>query len=193
MKHLQMNFTSTHGNDGIPRCSRRGPKWLIEFDAFLGAGDPPADIGQPSDLFFDGEERVFARTFAGWEQWIPVKNQTKGNSISWPQSPESPGGVLAGIFLTHNCDRGVLWATLDAAKKNAKREFEHASVALAIRTSKSRWPMSGACHFPGFRDCVSLTVLTGCAPRLQRKQKRWTLLKTARWTHLLTPSRCWTY
>ncbi|KAF7967906.1 hypothetical protein HWV62_32547 [Athelia sp. TMB] len=125
----------TEANKRIPRCSRQENTWVIEYDAFLGAGDPPADIGLLADLFFDEEKRVFAKTAAGWKQWTPKRDQNKENSICWPQRHS----CLSDTFLTHDSTRGVLWATSSGVALNAARDFEHENVSRAIRASKKGW------------------------------------------------------
>lgn len=78
-------------------------RWALLFNVYCGEGPPSAEYGRASDLYFEGQRRVFYRGLNAWVEWDGASN------AFWPQDPDHPVPTTVGHRIVFLPRRGLFW------------------------------------------------------------------------------------
>lgn len=83
-------------HDGVQRLD-------LCFDIYYQLGPPSSKYGLPSDLYFDGNRRVFYRDRSAWALWDGYPG------TQWPHDPDHPVEATSTHVLVFKEGRGLFW------------------------------------------------------------------------------------
>lgn len=114
--HAEVLLKIPFPND-LPRCLPPSPgrkRSRLLYDIHLDNGPPPIDLGLPSDLYIDDDNRVYAKNLQSWDEW-------RSQTINWPQDPDHHQPLVSDLHLCYSNRYGIGWAKSTTSSQHLTR------------------------------------------------------------------------